>query len=460
MDIQSTSIPSGQRPPPRRTAPATESTGVGLEDDRPDVLPCYLHGSLTARVVPSLRAFSDAELDRATASASVFFDRRWLRMLDALDLEPLLRGALSLRYVVVTRGSEPVAICPFFVTRSASMHFAYSFDKSFFTGWQGDLVRINPEMARFVGWLSRLVEGYRRLAKATGALADGWVIVASPLSFRGSIAVAALSAGEREKALGAVIEALQGVSADENAPIWFFRIPEEERDLRRALAAGGFDEAFMLYDNLLDGLEGGVEGYLSRFRTSPRSTMKREMAKARRAGVRFEHARRPAGLEPEMARLYEATYSKYGPEYFAQPPSFWTALDHHLGSQAEAILAYRGDRLLGFTLLLHKGDLWAFRIGKVEDEPESNSFLYFNLAFYEPIRRASELGAKRLWLGPGGYHTKHHRGAIGAPLYGAFWFPSRRSRALLLPYLKAFAHVAREELAFSAKASVNAKVPT
>lgn len=48
--------------------------------------------NLTVDVHDSLMHFSDAVLDRVTSNASIFFDRRWCRMLDAVDLA-LLVGA-------------------------------------------------------------------------------------------------------------------------------------------------------------------------------------------------------------------------------------------------------------------------------------------------------------------------------------------------------------------------------
>lgn len=440
MDIQVTQ--SAARPAPREAEPSEPAPA----------------GAFTARVVESLRGLSDAELDRVTEGASVFFGRRWFRLLDALDLSPLVRSPIELRYVVVSSGAEVVAICPFFLAQSASIHASYSFEKAFFSSWQEDLLRIDPMRTSFVLWVSRLVEAYRRAVNLVGARTGAFLLAMSPLSYRGSIAVTPLSASDRDAALGAAIEALQGVSSDQGAPIWFYRIPGEEGDLRTALAARGFHEIFMLYDNLLDGLDGGLDGYLARFKGHRRKSLKREIGEAKKAGVRFEIERDLGGREHDLERLYEATYSKYGSDHLAHPAPFWPAVMRHLGPEAEALLAYRGDQLIGFSMLLHRrGDLWVFRIGKSYDKDEAGGFLYFNLVFYEPIRRAEALGARRIWLGAGGWSTKHHRGAIGAPIHGAFWFPSRRARGLLLPYLDLFAHMTRRTLEFSTKVTANAK---
>jgi predicted N-acyltransferase len=413
-------------------------------------------GELSARVVDSLGAFSDEELDRVTEGSSIFFDRRWYRLLDGLELGQLVRAPVSFRYVVVSRGAVPVAICPFFITRDPSIHYVYSFDKSFFTSWEEDLARINPEMASLGRWAARAVDGIRRAARLAGVRTDTWLVAASPLSFRGSISVAALPDEERRQALDSAITKLKEISEAEGAPIWFYRIPDEERGLRASLAAAGFDETFALYEPLLDELADGVPGFLARFRGDLRRECQRDMRKIQRV-VQFEVVRDIAGLEPEFTALYEATYAKFGSERFAQPPSFWSDVGRHLGPQAEFVLARRGAHLVGFLLLLHKrNDLWAYRFGKLEGE-DAIPLLYFSLACYEPVRRAHALGARRLWLGPGSWATKRRRGAAGYALHNAFYFPSRGVRAVLLPYLRLFSSVARGQLERVTKPSANLK---
>src|SRR5262245_44542787 len=122
----------------------------------------------SVRVLASLTELSDAQLDRVTAGSSVFFERGWFRMLDALDLARLVGGDLIFRYAVVSRGDEPVAVCPFLVTRSQSIYFFYSLEKFFFTSWQAELLRLDPARAGWIRWVSQIVATYRRFARITG----------------------------------------------------------------------------------------------------------------------------------------------------------------------------------------------------------------------------------------------------------------------------------------------------
>lgn len=400
--------------------------------------------SLSVRLVESLSSYTDAQLDRVTRDSCIFLDRRWLRLMDALDLEPLVLGPARLRYAVAHLAGEPVAICPFLTTRSASLQITYSFDKTFFTGFQDDLVRINPAAVTAAGWLGRATRLYRALASASGALPRAWLLAASPLSFRSGIAAAELAPAERGLAFGAVIAALEEAAREERAGLWFTRVPGEDATLRGALSARGFAEVFMTHDHLIDDAGEGIDHYLQKFRANARSKHRREMARARKAGLRFETTTRLGDISLDLSRQYATMYRKYGADHFAHPPAFWAALERHLGPAAEALLCYQGAELTRFSVLLHKQDLWAYRGGAVAEAGDGAA--YFNVSYYEPIRRAAELRARRLWLGPGSFATKRHRGATRHPLYSYLRFPSRRAAALLRPYVTLFGAVAEREL--------------
>lgn len=66
--------------------------------------------TLTLKFHDSVSHLSDAELDALTSESSVFFGRRWFRMLDAVDLSAMARGELSLRYAIAYQQGTPVAL--------------------------------------------------------------------------------------------------------------------------------------------------------------------------------------------------------------------------------------------------------------------------------------------------------------------------------------------------------------
>ncbi|WP_437591661.1 peptidogalycan biosysnthesis protein [Sorangium sp. So ce1000] len=402
---------------------------------------------LTTTICTSLDAVDDAELDHVTADADVFLDRRWLRMLDALDLTTLVRGELSLRYVLVRDGTRLIAVCPFLVTRSRSIYYHYSLEKFFFVSWQDELVRMNPESARWSRWVVQAVNAYRAFARASRSGIDGWVLAASPLSYRGGIATAPLDPAAVQEAHRAVLDALKDEARKERLPLCFYGVDAGRAELRRSLRGSGFEEVFLVYDNRLDTDFKTFDDYLARFQSKERKAFRRDMRQVGEAGIQFTVTSNWGSLGGDFERLYETTYSKYGEEHFRHPESFWAQLERHLGPRTEAIVARNGSTVVGFTSLLHKGDdLWVYRIGRTEEQGLDDAPLYFSLVFYEPIKRAVALGAKRIWLSGGTWKTKRRRGAVGQPLYSYMWFPSSWSRALLMPYLSLFSKISHAEM--------------
>jgi predicted N-acyltransferase len=414
---------------------------------------------VNVRVLTDLASFSDAELDRVTAGSSVFFSRRWFRMLDGLDLQPMVRGALDLRYVVACHGHTPIAICPFIVTTSPSIYFFYSLKKFFFTSWQAELLRMNPEKARFIRFIRGVVAAYLGFARATGAGTNGWVLAVSPLSHRGDIAIEPMAAAAESTVRDRVIDTLQDVATEHNLPLCFFAVQQEKASLRQALVRKGFEELFLAYDNLIHLSAGSFGEYLDQFRSDARRLFNREVKQARDAGVSFEITQDIEPLAPEIARLYDATYSKYGEEHFHHPASFWSALGHSVAPYAEALVAYHRGRLVGFSALLHQNeDLYFWRVGRSYEGAVSESPIYFNLAFYEPVKRALQLGAKRIWLGSGAWEAKRRRGAVGHALFSYMWFPRRWSRWVLMPYLETFTRISQQQMAEATQRSGYLKV--
>ncbi|NMO18689.1 GNAT family N-acetyltransferase [Pyxidicoccus fallax] len=395
--------------------------------------------TLTLKFHDSVSHLSDAELDVLTSDTSVFFGRRWLRLLDSVDLSAMARGELSLRYAIVTQQGVPVALCPCFITRSKTIYTPYSLEKFFFTSWKGTFAN--------AGGFSRLAvtvaDLYRALAWMSGAGMDGGVFVTSPLSMRSGIACAPQPPESARQCRELILKGLRELAASEQLPLYFYGVDGEDTALREELTAASFQEIYIFDDNVIDVRGEGLDSYLGQFKSDARRLLKREMAHARDAGVRFERVSKMGEMGEQLERFYEVTYSKYGSEHLRHPSWFWGALEQHVSPEAEAVVAYQDGAPIGFSLLLHKHEeVWFYRVGRAE-AGASETPLYFNLAFYEPLRRAYELGAKRLWLGPSGYETKRRRGARRHALYSYLWIPQRWSRTVIQPYVSAYSRVTK-----------------
>ncbi len=409
--------------------------------------------SLSARVVASLSSFSDAELDLVTAGSDIAFDRRWFRLLETIELGEVLLGSVELRYLIVEDGSRLVAVCPLLVAMSDRVYFGYSLDGLYFDSWQAELLRVDPSKAAALRVVEVVLAFYRRVLRGFGALAPGWVLAVSPIFARADIATAPLPDAERARVRAAAIEGIQAFAADLSLPACFYGVEEEAADLRRELAERDFTELFFAHDNLLVLPDGGLDGYLAQFRSERRRGIKREMQRPERAGLDVRAGASWSDDAGRIAELYELTARRYGDAFLRLSPEFWRAIERQLGESATVVKARLGSRLVGFAMFLHKRDLWAFKIGRDRAAVADGAGLHFALQFRESIRLARALGLRRIWFGLGGWRTKRLRGAVGYPLYNYLWLPRRRSKLLLLPYIRAFSGFARRELAFAERPS-------
>ncbi|XYH94972.1 peptidogalycan biosysnthesis protein [Sorangium sp. So ce1128] len=267
-------------------------------------------------------------------------------------------------------------------------------EKFFFVSWQDELVRMNPESARWSRWVIQAVNAYRAFARAARAGIDGWVLAASPLSYRGGIAMAPVDPAAVQEVHRAVLDALKNEARRERLPLCFYGVDAGRAELRRSLRGSGFEEVFLVYDNRLDTEFKTFDDYFARFQSKERRSFKRDMRKVGEAGIKFTVMPNFGSLGGDFERLYETTYSKYGEEHFRHPESFWAQLERHLGPRTEAIVARNGSTVVGFASILHKGDdLWVYPHG-----PHRGSNAGRHAAVFQPrLLRADQArcGARR-----------------------------------------------------------------
>jgi hypothetical protein len=399
---------------------------------------------------PSIGRYSSDDVEEITADGHTFASPEWYRLIDQLDLSTVAGGSPTLRYLVAGGQSGPFAACPLLYARGAGIYFLYSLRQYFFEHWIDEAIRINPsERDRFARILAA-VGAYRRFLEWTGSKLDECLIATSPLCYRAHIAVAPSAPADRTAIASQIVAELQRESRRRRQVLWFLGVDDAE-GLGSVLESAGFQRTFLFYDNRID-LEnyGDFADYLQTFRRTTRRALLRDMRRTDEAGIRFEVTSDFDRHGVAMSELYQRTYSKYGDSFFRHPPAFWTALCESLGPRAEAIFAWRRDELVGFTILLkspRRGEIWTYRIGRSSDGSLSQVPYYFCLSFYEPLKRAIELGYRRIWLGPASYEAKSVRGAAQVPLYNYFWLPRRFDRWFLMPYLKLFGRVSQQEIA-------------
>ena len=168
----------------------------------------------------------------------------------------------------------------------------------------------------------------------------------------------------------------------------------------------------------LDVPEDGFDGYLRSFPARRRTMVKREVQALAEQGVTVVEGGLTEYL-PLIARLGTGTQQRHGSTI--REDRLRAALElqaRWLAGRDWVLAAYRGPVCLGVVLSYRCGDtLFPRLVGLDHDEPATRrARVYFNLLFYELVRRSARAGIRRAWLGPGALDAKLRRGCSAFPL--------------------------------------------
>lgn len=161
----------------------------------------------------------------------------------------------------------------------------------------------------------------------------------------------------------------------------------------------------------------GWEGWFDTLSRKRRDSVRRELRQFHAAGYRVEHLPL-SDCYRELPALASATQAKYGD---TAAPEFWLGLlrghAEGMGSAARVSICRRPDGVaVGFCLYyLHSATLNLRWVGF--DYSQLSGAEYFNLAYYDHLRRAADLGVTRIHAGIKAPLAKTLRGAQLRPLW-------------------------------------------
>jgi hypothetical protein len=181
--------------------------------------------------------------------------------------------------------------------------------------------------------------------------------------------------------------------------------------------AAGHPAGLVACEAWLDVPRTGFDGYLASLSRSGRNQAKGDLRRVGNAGMVFD-ARPLAAPFDDLAELLVAHERKYDPAYH-QPSSRFA---RYLARCAEipgayAIVARLEGRIVGCHIVFCYNDVLWVRLLGVDELDQRTRGCYFSLMFYEPVKLAHRLGARKVHLGIGAYEAKIRRGARLEPLW-------------------------------------------
>jgi predicted N-acyltransferase len=354
-----------------------------------------------------------------------------------------------LEFAVVTADGVPVSIFPLIRAQGPQLVPYYSFRRNYFEFWIEEELRDGSSKSKDLQRTAAFIAGVRRMFERLGCSTDDFLLACSPLAYQTRIPVAPDARISREDVYRELVESLKRYASGLGRPLAFLYVDARDRALSTALQSAGCQPVFTLYDNRLDlSSFRCFEEYLNSLSRTTRQSVRREIRKTARSDVEFHFETDFASAADLLSQLYVQTSSRHASTFFRHPPEFWTAMSQELQGQAKALFATQKDRIIGFSMWLENErtrDLHCFRVGR-DYSASDGSFCAFWLLIYGPAQHAIERGLHSLSLGPANYSTKTRRGATQSSLYNWYWFPRRKDRWLLLPYLRQAGRFTRSQL--------------
>lgn len=353
-------------------------------------------------VVGSIESVDPASWDALQAD-DVFASHGWLRTVEAC-----FRG-IDLCYVLLRRDGRLVAASP--CERGQAERPGFSPDALMFRRFEA--------VARRVGL------SFHPILLCGALRSYGDHLMVDPR----------LPSDERERAFSQLLDAVEATAFAAGRGLWVPRVQTSDALLTEGLRRRDYHETPMRAVTYVDVEWGSFEEYLEEVRGISRAAAK-DVRLQRNRFHRTCRIERIEDLERWEARLHQLAddhhwrLNGFGVPYSAD---FLSTVVRHLGEGATIYGAFEGDALIGFSLMLRRGDVAYVPITGIDPERARTNFAYFNVCYYRPIEDAIATGVRRLYAGTTQYGLKARRGFRVQPLRVFHRSPSALAQHALAP---------------------------
>lgn len=190
-------------------------------------------------------------------------------------------------------------------------------------------------------------------------------------------------------------------------------VPVRDTDLSEALASRrylrttgrGYAELELVHDSW--------ETFLAAVKirsTKVAGMIRNEERRARRDGLKFREWDPARDDTMEFHGFLDVHAKRLNGQPFPFGPEFLPTLARTMGQDVHVLVAERGGQTQGVAVLLTHGTRGYVLYPGLIDKEERSGLVYFNLAYYQSIRLAIDLGLERLAYGNGVYPAKIRRG--------------------------------------------------
>jgi len=248
-----------------------------------------------------------------------------------------------------------------------------------------------------------------------------------------------LEGPERERVCRRLMTEIESLARSRGLPLHFPGVTLNELEIPLLLSERGYHRTRDFPVCCLDIEWDTFDDYLthlSSFSHHMRRNVKKEINRCRNADILIEEIEEPASHAARLLELADAQYWRLNGTRFPYSARFLTRLKELLGREAVFYGAFRDGSLLGFVVLLRRGESGYLPWTGIDRKKTDNEAAYFNLVYYRPIEDAIAVGLERLHFGKTLYCTKARRGCKPVGMQHFYHADSKTRHAALTMWIE------------------------
>lgn len=217
-----------------------------------------------------------------------------------------------------------------------------------------------------------------------------------------------------------LIDIIENIAEKNNASVYFSNVMNNEKSLILTLVKRRYYKTFSLPLNYIDinwSTFQDYKNYVSKKHPSMKKTIPRDINKNRKAGIEIKELKNIAEHRDKLFRLLKMNHEKHNNNTFLLKPDYFLHLKENFGNDAIIFTALKEDDIIGVCIELRKGKRAALTHVGIDHNISKGDLTYFNIVFYEPIKKAIENGTEKIYCGNAFYAMKGRRGFKAARTY-------------------------------------------
>jgi predicted N-acyltransferase len=210
-----------------------------------------------------------------------------------------------------------------------------------------------------------------------------------------------------------MLDEIENIAEKHKASVCFLNIIEDEADLIRFLKKRRYINTIDLPSNFIEVNWTSFEGYkkhLSKKYSYMEKSIRHQLNRNRKSGVVIVQLQNIDDHQGRLIELLKMNHFKYNTSIFPLKPNYFHQVKENFGNNAVIYAAKKNGSIIGVSIELRKGREAFFSSLGVDHDLSKKDMTYFNIAYYEPIKNATESKIKKIYYGIGLYRTKIKRG--------------------------------------------------